>query len=134
MAHGAQIRVDLADPMPAYRQIVDQLRVLIVEGVLEVGQSLPPVRPLAVELGVHFNTVAEAYRTLAQEGLIETSHGRVARVAAHENRPVPVHEQSKSVSLFTQKLRQLVAESCARGTDKKLLATVLNTLAEELTR
>ncbi|MGW2891324.1 aminotransferase class I/II-fold pyridoxal phosphate-dependent enzyme [Streptomyces griseoruber] len=45
------------------------------EGALEPGQPLPPMRELAVTLGVNPNTVAAAYRTLRERGVIET-HGR----------------------------------------------------------
>ncbi|MFJ8111519.1 aminotransferase class I/II-fold pyridoxal phosphate-dependent enzyme [Streptomyces sp. NPDC096132] len=45
------------------------------EGALEPGQLLPPMRELAVALGVNPNTVAAAYRTLRERGVIET-HGR----------------------------------------------------------
>ncbi|KUO08438.1 aminotransferase class I/II-fold pyridoxal phosphate-dependent enzyme [Streptomyces sp. DSM 15324] len=45
------------------------------EGALPPGQSLPPMRELAVTLGVNPNTVAAAYRTLRERGVIET-HGR----------------------------------------------------------
>ena len=39
-----------------------------------------PLRHVAVELGVHFNTVAEAYRQLAAEGWLDLKHGRGAVV------------------------------------------------------
>ncbi|WP_406278851.1 aminotransferase class I/II-fold pyridoxal phosphate-dependent enzyme [Embleya sp. NBC_00896] len=39
------------------------------------GDALPPVRTLAAELGVNPNTVAAAYRTLRDRGIVET-HGR----------------------------------------------------------
>ncbi|MFI7502694.1 aminotransferase class I/II-fold pyridoxal phosphate-dependent enzyme [Streptomyces sp. NPDC049687] len=45
------------------------------EGALEPGQLLPPMRELAISLGVNPNTVAAAYRTLRERGVIET-HGR----------------------------------------------------------
>jgi len=44
-------------------------------GELEPGQLLPPMRELAERLGVNPNTVAAAYRTLRERGVIET-HGR----------------------------------------------------------
>jgi DNA-binding transcriptional MocR family regulator len=37
------------------------------------GQQLPTVRELATDMGVHHNTVAEAYRLLALEGWPATS-------------------------------------------------------------
>ncbi|MEV6511384.1 aminotransferase class I/II-fold pyridoxal phosphate-dependent enzyme [Streptomyces sp. NPDC051642] len=49
-------------------------------GELEPGQLLPPMRELAVELGVNPNTVAAAYRTLRERGVIETAGRRGSRV------------------------------------------------------
>lgn len=49
-------------------------------GELEPGQLLPPMRELAQELGVNPNTVAAAYRTLRERGVIETAGRRGSRV------------------------------------------------------
>ena len=51
-------------------------------GELEPGQSLPPMRELAQQLGVNANTVAAAYRTLRERGVIETAGRRGSRVRA----------------------------------------------------
>ncbi|MFE4412025.1 aminotransferase class I/II-fold pyridoxal phosphate-dependent enzyme [Streptomyces sp. NPDC093064] len=53
-------------------------------GGLEPGQPLPPMRELAAQLGVNPNTVAAAYRTLRERGVIETAGRRGSRV-----RPAP---------------------------------------------
>ncbi|MBR7672645.1 aminotransferase class I/II-fold pyridoxal phosphate-dependent enzyme [Streptomyces daliensis] len=49
-------------------------------GELIPGEVLPPMRELAVELGVNPNTVAAAYRTLRERGVIETAGRRGSRV------------------------------------------------------
>ncbi|MFF4395395.1 aminotransferase class I/II-fold pyridoxal phosphate-dependent enzyme [Streptomyces sp. NPDC001480] len=49
-------------------------------GTLEPGQLLPPMRELAVRLGVNPNTVAAAYRTLRERGVIETAGRRGSRI------------------------------------------------------
>ncbi|MFE5938445.1 aminotransferase class I/II-fold pyridoxal phosphate-dependent enzyme [Streptomyces sp. NPDC056470] len=49
-------------------------------GALEPGQLLPPMRELALMLGVNPNTVAAAYRTLRERGVIETDGRRGSRV------------------------------------------------------
>ncbi|MFD7709135.1 aminotransferase class I/II-fold pyridoxal phosphate-dependent enzyme [Streptomyces sp. NPDC059786] len=51
-------------------------------GELEPGQLLPPMRELALDLGVNANTVAAAYRTLRERGVIETAGRRGSRVRA----------------------------------------------------
>ncbi|MET9763348.1 aminotransferase class I/II-fold pyridoxal phosphate-dependent enzyme [Streptomyces sp. NPDC006372] len=49
-------------------------------GALQPGQLLPPMRELAERLGVNPNTVAAAYRTLRERGVIETGGRRGSRV------------------------------------------------------
>ncbi|MFE4334656.1 aminotransferase class I/II-fold pyridoxal phosphate-dependent enzyme [Streptomyces sp. NPDC056831] len=49
-------------------------------GELAPGQVLPPMRGLADLLGVNPNTVAAAYRTLRERGVIETAGRRGSRV------------------------------------------------------
>ncbi|MFE5892874.1 aminotransferase class I/II-fold pyridoxal phosphate-dependent enzyme [Streptomyces sp. NPDC002285] len=61
-------------------------------GDLEPGQVLPPMRELAVELGVNPNTVAAAYRILRERGVIETAGRRGSRV-----RPKPVTTGRESI-------------------------------------
>lgn len=51
-----------------------------MQGDLEPGTSLPPQRELAARLGVNPNTVAAAYRTLRDRGVIETDGRRGSRV------------------------------------------------------
>ncbi|MFD4350020.1 aminotransferase class I/II-fold pyridoxal phosphate-dependent enzyme [Streptomyces coelicoflavus] len=51
-------------------------------GELEPGEPLPPMRELAQRLGVNPNTVAAAYRTLRERGVIETAGRRGSRVRA----------------------------------------------------
>ncbi|WP_340383632.1 aminotransferase class I/II-fold pyridoxal phosphate-dependent enzyme [Streptomyces sp. SS7] len=64
------------------------------EGALQPGQSLPPMRELAVTLGVNPNTVAAAYRTLRERGVIETHGRRGSRV-----RPKPATTGRENVRL-----------------------------------
>ncbi|MFD3329707.1 aminotransferase class I/II-fold pyridoxal phosphate-dependent enzyme [Streptomyces sp. NPDC058701] len=49
-------------------------------GALAPGTLLPPMRELAARLGVNPNTVAAAYRTLRERGVIETDGRRGSRV------------------------------------------------------
>ncbi|CAL9365201.1 Vitamin B6 salvage pathway transcriptional repressor PtsJ [Streptomyces sp. enrichment culture] len=54
----------------------------VARGELEPGRPLPPLRELAERLGVNPNTVAAAYRTLRERGVIETAGRRGSRVRA----------------------------------------------------
>jgi len=122
----AQIRIDLDASTPVNRQIVDQIRTLLVEGALPAGANLPSVRRLATDLGVHFGTVADAYRTLAEEGWLEISQGRSARVLP---RRAPLAGPDAG-EVFRRRLRQLVAEARSLGVPAKTIAGELESLSK----
>jgi len=60
---------------PFYRQIIDQIKFGIATGKLTVGEQLPTVRSLAVELKVNLNTIAKAYKELEIQNILETHQG-----------------------------------------------------------
>lgn len=70
-----RFRLDLHSGVPVYRQIVDQVRGGVASGALTVGDQLPTVRQLAVDLSINPNTVVRAYRELELGGLLETHQG-----------------------------------------------------------
>ncbi len=82
-----RIHLSWQSPQTWAEQLRDQIRALIQSGQLQPGDRLPPVRALAQELGVHFNTVARAYRLLAREGWIALRRGRGAYVQNHRQEP-----------------------------------------------
>ena len=62
--------------VPLYVQLRDQLRALVHAGDLRPGDRIPASRELALQLGVHRTTVANAYAELEAEGLIQGHVGR----------------------------------------------------------
>jgi DNA-binding transcriptional MocR family regulator len=60
--------------------IATNIEEAVSTGALAPGAELPPIRELAVQLGVNANTVAAAYRLLRQRGAIETAGRRGTRV------------------------------------------------------
>ena len=122
------LRIDLGSPTPVYRQIVDSLRALLVNGAFAPGERLPTVREMAVDLGVNHNTVAEAYRLLAEEGWLDLKRHHGATVIL---RPTQRAEPARQED-FVQRLRELAARAVADGVDKEEVAKLLNALAENL--
>lgn len=69
-------------PTPIYQQLKYQLAHLITSGRLPEGTRLPTVRALADRTGVNPGTVAQAYRELGEQGLLEAAPGRGTFVAS----------------------------------------------------
>jgi GntR family transcriptional regulator len=62
-------------PMPLYAQLTRAIKFAIATGRLQIGEQLPTVRQLAVELRVNANTVAKVYAELERSGVLETRRG-----------------------------------------------------------
>lgn len=125
------LAIDLDSDVPIVQQIANGLRRLLVAGELASGDSLPSSRALARDLGVHFNTVAQAYRTLEAEGWLALKRraGTVVR-----DRPTPELADDRAAVLverFTEELRDLRARYEALGLDRRSLDAAVNTIIDD---
>jgi GntR family transcriptional regulator len=102
-----RFRLDLHSGVPVYRQLIDQVRGGIASGSLNVGDQLPTVRQLAVDLSINPNTVARAYRELELGGVLETHQGTGTFIGAQKLRGSD-EERSRQFA-------QIVADSVARA-------------------
>jgi GntR family transcriptional regulator len=122
------LRIDLSHSVPAYRQIADGLRALLVDGTFAPGDRLPTVRQLATDLAVHHNTVAQAYRLLADEGWLDLKRHRGVTVRERRAQRATAATQQN----FLQRLRELTARAASDGLDSKTIARHLDLLSDEL--
>jgi GntR family transcriptional regulator len=67
--------IDAAHPTPLYHQLERAIRFAIATGKLGIGDQLPTVRQLAVDLRINANTVAKVYLELERAGVVETRRG-----------------------------------------------------------
>lgn len=70
-----QFRLNRQSGVPAYRQLVDQVRQSLRLGLLRPGDQLPTVRDVVRQIAINPNTVHRAYRDLEQQGLTEGRPG-----------------------------------------------------------
>jgi len=121
------LRIQLDSHLPAYRQIADSLRTLLVDGSLPPGSLLPPVRQLALDLSVHFNTVAQAYRILAEEGWLDLRRRRGALVL---KRDAPKSPDPDFTASLRRRLREIAWEMRAQGISAKEIAHELRSIVK----
>jgi GntR family transcriptional regulator len=122
------LHVDPEATTPVYRQIVDGLRVALVNGELAPGDPLPSVRRLALDIGVHFNTVAQAYRELAREGWLQISGRGGAQV---KEREVPPGSKPEAAT-YRRRIEELIAQIQASGATPAAVARELRRIAKAL--
>ena len=96
---------------PIYTQIYEQIAAQIMSGEIAVGEKLPPIRAVAVNLRVSVIPVKQAWEQLEREGFISTSPGRgtfVSDLAHHEI-------SNKRTSAAEQLLAKDVKACCEMG-------------------
>jgi GntR family transcriptional regulator len=91
-----QFILDPKAGVPFYRQIIDQIKFGIASGSLTIGEQLPTVRALAVELKVNLNTVSKAYKELEIQSILETQQGTGTFIGKTEIK-IPQKEKSKKL-------------------------------------
>ena len=65
----------ISDDRPVYLRLRDSIAARILDGSVRDGDPLPSVRSLAAEHGANPLTVAKAYQTFQDEGLIVVRRG-----------------------------------------------------------
>lgn len=96
--------------VPAYRQIMDQIKLQIATGVLPVGTEMASTRSLSVELTLNPMTISKAYNLLERESVLERRRGQtlVVRVRStgqtETSKLVPLREQLTAAAIMASQL------------------------------
>ena len=104
--------IDTSHPMPLYAQLERSIRFAIVTGRLEIGEQLPTVRQMAVDLRINANTVAKVYAELERSGIVETRRGIGTFVTTRQAKTSARHDQEKHLRDLADRY---VAEAEAHG-------------------
>lgn len=116
--------MEFNEPKGIYIQIADQIRVRVLQGEWQVGERIPSIRELAVELGVNPNTVTKSYQTLLDKEIIINQRGKGYFVSEHAPEKV-----------MTEMKEEFIREEIPRVSDAmRLLNIDIDELAEHLAR
>jgi GntR family transcriptional regulator len=97
----------MADGVPIYRQIVNQIKYLVASGLLKPDEELPPIRTLAMQLKVTPNTVVKAYDELEISGVVHKRRGAGTYIS--EARPQIARRERQRI--IEQRIDALLAEA-----------------------
>ena len=105
-------QVDSQHPTPIYHQLERSIRFAIALGKLGIGDQLPTVRQLAVDLRINANTVAKVYTELERSGVVETRRGVGTFVTARPNEAANRRDRERRLREMSD---QFVAEIHKHG-------------------
>ncbi len=120
-------QLDLKSRKSIYEQIVDNVKELIITGVLSAEEKLPSVRELSKTLTVNPNTIQKAYRELEYQGFLYTTAGLGTFVVPREEIIIDSRKVSEIRNILKKNIRELFYLGCSQ--DK--IKSILNELLEE---
>ena len=109
---GELFHINAADPTPLYAQLERAIRFAIATERLRIGEQLPTVRQLAVELRINANTVAKVYAELERAGIVETRRGVGTFVRARHFEAASRSDRGRELRTLTDRF---LAEAAALG-------------------
>lgn len=122
-------RLDHQSGVPVYRQLIDQVQAAIATGALSVGDQLPTVRGVAVDLAINPNTVVRAYREMEVRGILDTQQGTGTFVA--EGGRVE-HSKDERERMLSQLVTEFVARAGSAGFKIQELLEALQKMSSEV--
>lgn len=121
------ITIDVHSGVPAYRQLVDQIRLLVATGRLRPGDEIPSTRALSAELGLNPMTISRAWALLDEEGILERRPGLPLVVRARSGATSATARSAQ----FTRALRPIASMAQQLGISGKEAGEALRRLIDD---
>ncbi|WP_454053191.1 GntR family transcriptional regulator [Clostridium sp. Marseille-Q7071] len=121
------IIISNSSSQPIYEQIASQVKVHIINGVLQPGEVLPSIRNLAKELQISVITTKRAYEELEKEGFVETVGGKGTFVSGQNSEFI----REKRLKELEEKITEVVQEGKALNISALELKEMIDLVYEE---
>ncbi len=116
------LQIDLAGSVAIYEQVVQQIKFAIASGTILSNELIPSVRELSRQLAINPNTVARAYRTLQDEGIVYSRRGMGLAVADESQHRCKTERRS----WFEEQFRKLFEDAVRSRLDWDEVREIVN--------
>ena len=101
------LQIDHSSRKPIYKQICEQIILMISSESLKANEKIPSVRALSVQLSVNPNTIQRAYTDLCQSGVLYSVGGKGCFVSENAKNTILKNAQKSldEFCLYTEKMR-----------------------------
>jgi len=120
-----QFHIQPDSEIPASTQLFNQILLAIATRQFPPGHRLPSTRALAMQTGLHRNTISKVYRQLEETGLVEAQAGSgiYVRAQSQVGPPLdsPILEQyPQAYRIVQQSLNELLNQGCSLNQVREL--------------
>jgi len=116
-----EFHLETRSGVPAYLQVVQQVRQAVRLGILRPGDQLPTVKEVVAQLTLNPNTVLRAYRQLDLEGIVEGRRG-VGTFVSEGAAPAPPDDRED----LRPSLQKWITRARSAGLDDDAIATMFD--------
>ncbi len=121
-----QFHIQTDSDIPASTQLYNQILFAIASRQFPPGHRLPSTRQLAMQTGLHRNTISKVYRQLEDAGVVDAQAGSGIYVrdqghdtAAHIKSPL-LDQYPQAHKVIQSSLDELVKQGCSLGQAREL--------------
>ncbi|MCP4149733.1 MAG: GntR family transcriptional regulator [bacterium] len=108
-----KFNIDGSSPIPVYQQVKRCIILEMISGKLKEGDRLPSIRSLSKILKLNNNTIAKAYYSLDDEGVIEGIRGSGYIVKKQKSKLDNLKQ-----SLLEEEIKQVIEKAFSMGFSK----------------
>ncbi|RBW68275.1 GntR family transcriptional regulator [Bacillus taeanensis] len=119
--------LDVRSRKPIYEQLIDKIKELIINEVLEVDEKLPSVRILAQQLTINPNTIQKAYRELERQEYIYSIKGKGSFVSASAK-----EVNTEKLTKVKQELKKYLAEALYLGLTREEIYELVREIEQSI--
>jgi GntR family transcriptional regulator len=127
-----QFHIQTDSDIPVSKQLYDQILFAIASRRFSPGDRLPSTRQLAMQTGLHRNTISKVYAQLETTGLVESiaGSGIYVRSLGHESSYLtessPVDPHLSAIDLVRQSINSLLAQGYSLNQARELFLTEID--------
>ena len=129
-----QFRIQPDSEIPASSQLYNQIRFAIASRQFPPGHRLPSTRQLAMQTGLHRNTISKVYRQLEEDGIVDARAGAGIYVRAQgdeggnsaKGRSPLVDQYPQAYKLVQKSLDDLLNDGCSLTQARELFLSEID--------
>jgi GntR family transcriptional regulator len=110
---------------PAVKQVEEQIRFAVMMGIFRNGDTLPSIRDIEKQTGIHHSQIHKAYLALRRSGLLVLTRGKGSVISTATDSPSSVGENCLKLS------RQVTSKARQMGLSPTAFARYLSRHAQE---
>ena len=114
------LRINFSSGVPIYLQLIEQIKHAVETGAIRSGEQLPTIR-----------SVAEAYRELERESIVEVRHGSGVFVAGPQSSTTKTAEIRKAGEVLRTAMEKGMALDLSKSELRRVFEDELSRLQEK---